>query len=312
MLEIYREDGLRCLSLQPAKDAAGLSGEDSLDLVELYLQARSEAGFPTVAAEVFFPGQGGREGRLELKDGEDKLDVCWQFSFPKAPGDKTLALLLTLTGSLPFLDEMRSPRAWLGGCYRLEMDKTWADSLGACGLSRDTLREELHCCLGAEVRISFEEDIFQAKLLERADLLDDGRFVCDVHPLALYALLGLDAQYCLEDAADVVESDAAWTPGLLTLACALGEELPVEDETDEVSDELSPARLLELVCGPCPEKTDEVARGALLKKTAVLLELMDHVAGWQVRSFTEIADQQEGPSPVSRGETVWRVTHTGA
>ncbi|MDO5538358.1 MAG: hypothetical protein Q4F72_12625 [Desulfovibrionaceae bacterium] len=314
MIEVYREEGLCCLSLAPAganeadSDApqSREAFDTAIDLVSLYLQARSESGWPTFACEAFWPGEGGAAGSLPLDREADSPSVTWKFSFPKKPDAAALAVLLSLSGSLPSLDEMRSPDVWLGGCYRLIMDGSWGRALEECGLDGATVTAALDLWTRAGVGMVVEDQSLDLPVIDLFTQGADGSLVCDVNPLALYALLGLDAQYCLEDAADLLEEDFAWTPGLLPLLCALGEELPVEDEGDEVADEIPLARLAALAGGPC-----EGPAAAGVAEFDGLMELVGRLPGWQVRPFEEIADQDEGGEAVRRGERVYRVTHSG-
>ncbi len=299
MLEVFREEGFRCLSL-PEDTAPGLHGGEALDLTLLYLCARSEADLPTFAAEVFSPLPAALEGHLDCADcGAAGID--WRFTFPRRPGDAHLAVLLSLAGMLPTLEELASPKLWLGGLCRLELEADWAGAFEGCGLARARLEEVLADARESRVRLAGDAGSFEGHLFERADLTAAG-CVIDVNPLALYALLGLDAQYLLEEGEEAaLGAESPWTPGLICLACALGELLPAEDEA---CDEYAVSRLTRILQGP---GKSEAAAGAGALLTS-LCGMLNQVDGWQVRSFEEIAGQSDGPMPVNRGERVFRVT----
>ncbi len=301
MREVYREAGFRCLSLDRANNAAdALDGDDGFDLTALYLSARSDVDAPTFAVEAFMPLDGRFQGRVVTQD-TDEEGIAWKFTFPGRPDDADLALLLSLAGMLPTLEEMRSSSYWLGRLYRLEVDASWLEAFEDCGLARERIERVLSDALETQVELCGAGMALSGRLFEYVSR-DSKSCVIDVNPLALYALLGLDAQYLLDELTLVLEAPAPWTPGLLCLVCALAELLPFEDEA---CDEFSTSRLCEIFTGP-GGSDKAVSVETLLQG---LFKILDVLPGWQVRSFKEIAEQNDGPGSARTGELVWRVTH---
>ncbi len=309
MLELYREKGFVLLGLEPGPASGSLAGSDGLDIVSLYLEKRTEKDVPSMACELFFPGKGGKEGTLSFAEQGTEYALSWSFSFPEKPGDKALALLLSLTGSLPALHEMLNDDQWAGGCYRIEQDSSWSESLAACGISAAEQQSILELCAAANISFSLNGTEYSSVLMEEAGIKADGSMFCQVNPLALYALLGLDAQFALEDAAVLLEEPYAWTEGLLTFVLGLSELLPADEEGDEACDEFVLASLVNMLAGPVQgTAADELA--SLEEAVPALLDRMKDLDGWQVQSFEEIAEKQEGKSPAGKGEHIWRLTHT--
>ncbi len=310
MLEVYREKGFILLGLEPGPASGSLVGCDGLDIVSLYLEKRTEADVPSMACEVFFPGKGRREGTLSFSEAGTEYRLSWCFSFPEKPGDKALAVLLSLTGSLPALHEMLNEDQWAGGCYRIEQDGSWSESLAACGISAAEQRSILELCVASKISFELNGTKYSSPLMEEAGLNADGSMFCQVNPLALYALLGLDAQFALEDAAVLLEEPYAWTEGLLTFVLGLSELLPADEEGDEACDEFVLAGLVKMLAGPVQGKTAPDEPAYLEEAVPALLDRMKDLPGWQVQSFEEIAEKQEGKSPAGKGEHIWRLTHT--
>ena len=325
MLEVYREEGFVLLGLEPGPGSGSLAGCEGLDIVSLYLEKRIEENVPSLACEVFFPGKERYDGTLSFAEAGTEYELSWSFSFPEKPGSKALAVLLSLAGSLPALHEMQNEDQWAGGCFRIEQDSSWSESLKACGISCAEQRHILELGTSSKVTLTLHEtpkgiskDIsadtssdtsYSSPLMEEAELKADGSMACQLNPLALYALLGLDAQFAIEDAAALLEEPYAWTEGLLTFVLGISEMLPADEAGDEACDEFVAGSLARMMAGPMhgectpSDKALEEALPALLDRTGAL-------PGWQVQSFEEIAEQQEGKSLAGRGERIWRLTHT--
>ncbi len=309
MLEVYREEGFVLLGLEPGPGSGSLAGCDGLDIVSLYLEKRIEKDVPSLACEVFFPGLGRNEGTLSFTEAGTEYKLSWAFSFPEKPGDKALAVLLSLAGSLPALHEMQNEDQWAGGCFRIEQDSSWSESLAACGISLAEQKHILESGTASAVTQTLNGTTYSSPLMEEAVINADGSMVCQLNPLALYALLGLDAQFAIEDAAALLEEPYAWTEGLLSFVLGASEMLPADEAGDEACDEFVTAGLAKLMAGPVHDLAAEEL-DALEKAVPALLGRMKDLPGWQVQSFEEIAEQQEGKSPAGRGERVWRLTHT--
>ncbi len=311
MLEVYREKGFVLLGLEPGPGSGSLAGYDGLDIVSLYLEKRIEQDVPSLACEVFFPGNERYDGTLSFSEAGTEYDLSWSFSFPEKPGSKALAVLLSLAGSLPALHEMQNEDQWAGGCFRIEQDSSWSESLVACGISVAEQKQILELGTSSAVSLSLHDasktTSYSSPLLEEAVLNADGSMICQLNPLALYALLGLDAQFAIEDAAALLEEPYAWTEGLLPFVLGLSEMLPCDEAGDEACDEFVMKSLAKMMAGPVHgDDPGKALEEAVLK----LLGLMQDLPGWQVQSFEEIAEQQEGKSLAGKGERIWRLTHT--
>ena len=326
MLEVYREEGFVLLGLEPGPGCGSLAGFDGLDIVSLYLEKRIGKDVPSLACEVFFPGKDRYEGRLAFSEAGTDYELSWSFSFPEKPGDKALAVLLSLAGSLPALHEMQNEDQWAGGCFRIEQDSSWSESLKACGISLAEQRRILELGTSSKVTLTLHETpkglskdtakdtaadtLYTSPLMEEAELKADGSMVCQLNPLALYALLGLDAQFAIEDAAALLEEPYAWTEGLLTFVLGISEMLPADEAGDEACDEFVAGSLARMMAGPMHGECTPSELKALEEALPALLDRLKALPGWQVQSFEEIAEQQEGKSLAGRGERIWRLTHT--
>ena len=311
MLEVYREEGFVLLGLEPGPGSGSLAGCEGLDIVSLYLEKRIEQDVPSLACEVFFPGKERYAGTLSFAEAGTEYELSWSFSFPEKPGSKALAVLLSLAGSLPALHEMQNEDQWAGGCFRIEQDSSWSESLAACGISfaeqRHILELGTSCAVSLSLHDASKNTSYSSPLLEEAVLNADGSMTCQLNPLALYALLGLDAQFAIEDAAALLEEPYAWTEGLLPFVLGLSEMLPCDEAGDEACDEFVMSSLANMMAGPVHgDAPDKALEEAVLK----LLGSLQNLPGWQVQSFEEIAEQQEGKSLAGKGERIWRLTHT--
>lgn len=318
MPEVYREEGFVLLGLEPGPGCGSLAGFDGLDIVSLYLEKRIEKDVPSLACEVFFPGKERYEGMLAFSEAGTDYELSWSFSFPEKPGDKALAVLLSLAGSLPALHEMQNKEQWAGGCFRIEQDGAWSESLKACGISVAEQKCILELGTSSKVILTLHETSkgisrdtsYSSPFMEEAEIKADGSMICQLNPLALYALLGLDAQFAIEDAAALLEEPNAWTDGLLTFVLGLSEMLPADEAGDEACDEFVAESLANMMAGPMHGDCTPSELRVLEETLPALLGRIDALPGWQVQSFEEIAEQQEGKSPAGRGERIWRLTHT--
>ena len=310
MIELYREKGFLCQAFEPGPDSGTLSGADGLDVVSLYLGRRAGRDLSSFPAEVFFMGREITSGRECFEEEGERLELSWHFSFPGRPGSRELALLLSLTGSLPALHEMEDPRQWPGGCFALTIDDSWSGSLASCGLDRAEQRRILAFLAASTVSFTLNGETYSSPIMAKAKLNEDGSLFCRFNPLACYALLGFDAQFFLEETADVLEEDFAWTEGLLPLVLSLSELLPVDESGDEADDEFASGSLLALLDGSWQEQMSEEEKKAAAERLMKLVPLVQKLPGWSVQSFEEIADQEDGRSLAAKGERVFRITHT--